>query len=59
MACFCGQLLPRWSGGCTNTHAEAAEAIQGRTHVERENGRSVRKRGCAIIVNDISNFFTR
>ena len=56
---LCGHLLPRLSGSCTNAHAEATKVIQGRAHVEREDGRSIRKRGCTIIVNHISDFFTR
>ena len=56
---LCGYLPPRLSSGCTNAHAEGTEVIQSRAHVEREDGRSIRKRWCTIIVNHISNFFTR
>ncbi len=59
MTCFCGQLLPRRSGGPTNPHADATKIIQGWAHVKREYGRSIRKRGRAIIVNNISDFFAR
>ena len=37
---------------------DAADAVECRTDIERENGRTVRLRRGGVVVNHIANFFT-
>jgi len=56
-ACLRDYVLPRSLGSRANTHANAAEVVQGGADVKREDRRSVRERWRAVIVNNISDFF--
>jgi hypothetical protein len=50
-------LLPCRSRRRADAHADTADAVQGRANVEREDGRPVRQRWRAVIIDNISDFF--